>query len=712
MKSIIFTINSVIIMLIASISANACWEPYYSPSEYLMYAPILNSVETDKDEQNCVLWQKQTSMSIPTEDIRQVVYKYSVEAMETILSDSLNSENKFVQWIISKKDKEIVDFLLLAKRCEDLRADTWSPWYYPKKNDSTTYSLQRVVTEAIAYKGKRFKSRYALQAVRAMYTKRSNDECCDFWTKIERSLPDDVIKSMTKGYVAACEYRRGNKQKAREMYAELGDWLSVVDCMDSIPENKYDKLDIGLKYAPNSKSIQNYVAGQIFLRERYGNCSWMWDYKTEEAITNYKKLMKICHRTARNPQVKDKSFWWYSAAFMADRFDKTNDAINYIAMAERTCKKTDFLERIKIMSIYFQAKTRRCNENFDGWLYNKLTWLDKLIKRDASDENGMITCSLYDLSGNISFFYCHDMMRKIILGEVCPKLMKSGRKIRAMQLANYADNSLINYTKKVRGWDGEVVGETTMEVYRATCKVNNYDFSNAFFWLIDSAGVDNVVKYVRLLRNPQTEFDRFISKNSYYSDDYFNDIIGTQMLRNMRYAEAEKYLGKVSYGYQKRLNTEVYVNIDPFSCQWRKRKVTNDAKYEFAVKMNALERALKTIKEPNRKAESMLQFALGLKKSFSEAWALTYYYKGENYLWRHDALPIEERMETVSALKRAEKMENTAFAMFTDDEAAAYMHSLYVGHYDIIAERYSHTKIAKQMLSTCDNYKDYLVKRK
>ncbi|MBQ7940999.1 MAG: hypothetical protein IJ328_01155 [Muribaculaceae bacterium] len=107
MKSIIFTINSVIIMLIASISANACWEPYYSPSEYLMYAPILNSVETDKDEQNCVLWQKQTSMSIPTEDIRQVVYKYSVEAMETILSDSLNSENKFVQWIISKKIKKL-----------------------------------------------------------------------------------------------------------------------------------------------------------------------------------------------------------------------------------------------------------------------------------------------------------------------------------------------------------------------------------------------------------------------------------------------------------------------------------------------------------------------------------------------------------------------------------------------------------------------------
>lgn len=712
MKSVKFIISSVIAILATSFSVEACWIPSYSPSEYLMYSPLYNEESAGNDNLNCLLWQKQTSESIPVEDIKKVVYKYSVEGVASILSDSLESKNKFVQWIVAYREKDIVDFLVLAKRCEDLREDRWSPWYYPSKKDSTKYNLQRVASEAIEYDEERFKSRYALQAVRALHSLGKYDECCDFWAKNERAIPDDVVKSMAKDYVAGCEFRRGNKQKAREMYAELDQWMAVLDCMDSIPNRPYAKVEIGLEYAPNSKSIQNYVNKKIRLLDVNGFVSWRWDSDSLETRNGYRALLDICSKTANNSKVKDKAFWWYSAAFLADKFEKLPEAVKYISMAEKTCTNSVFLERIKVMSIYLQAKTRSYSGNVDNWLHNQLLWFMKLIKRDAYDGDSMMTCSLYGLTRNYSFYYWNDMMRKIVLGEVCPRLIEKGKHVRALQLANFADNVLLNYTKKVKCWMDDKYETINIDLYRETTKENEYDFSNESFWMMDSIGVDNIVKYVKVLNNPQTEFDYFLAKGSYVDDDYFNDIIGTQMLRNMRYAEAVKYLGAVRHGYQRRLNTKWYLDIDPFSYKWRSRKKTYDAKYEFAVKMNTIEQSLKTIEDPNRKAELMLQFALGLKKSFDEAWALTYYFKGENYYWRGKTTLVENRKETINALKRAEDMEKTAFAMFTDDEVAAYAHSQYMGHYNIIAERYSHTQIAKQMLSTCDNYKDYLVTHK
>ena len=53
------------------------------------------------------------------------------------------------------------------------------------------------------------------------------------------------------------------------------------------------------------------------------------------------------------------------------------------------------------------------------------------------------TSEYYDLACNISYYYWNDMMRRIILAEVCPRMIVSGKTIRALQLANMADNRLL-----------------------------------------------------------------------------------------------------------------------------------------------------------------------------------------------------------------------------------------------------------------------------
>ncbi|MBQ5861979.1 MAG: hypothetical protein IIW65_07565, partial [Alistipes sp.] len=50
---------------------------------------------------------------------------------------------------------------------------------------------------------------------------------------------------------------------------------------------------------------------------------------------------------------------------------------------------------------------------------------------------------MYHLKINESFYYWNDMMRRILIAEVCPRMIKAGRTTRALQLANMADNRLL-----------------------------------------------------------------------------------------------------------------------------------------------------------------------------------------------------------------------------------------------------------------------------
>ncbi len=51
------------------------------------------------------------------------------------------------------------------------------------------------------------------------------------------------------------------------------------------------------------------------------------------------------------------------------------------------------------------------------------------------------------------------------------------------------------------------------------------------------------------MQHPQSEFDRYLNARGYTNSDYLYDILGTQCLRNMRYADAVMYFGQVGEKY-------------------------------------------------------------------------------------------------------------------------------------------------------------------
>ena len=225
--------------------SKACWYPEFNTHELWLYRifPYNTPADHHADETtaNCQLWQQQTSSDIPLEDVKSAVYKYTYQQWkwiehyisgksDTFITDTVRKlvgNNAFVKYIVLKNDTEVLHFLLLAKRVEETRAAMRDPWYYPYEQDAEHATLREVVRQCEAYQGSRFKSRYALQAMRTLFSLKQFDQCVQLWESVGPTLSQDVLYGQIENYVGGAYFRQGNKEKALDIFTRNGDVPSI-----------------------------------------------------------------------------------------------------------------------------------------------------------------------------------------------------------------------------------------------------------------------------------------------------------------------------------------------------------------------------------------------------------------------------------------------------------------------------------------------------
>ena len=163
-----------------------------------------------------------------------------------------------------------------------------------------------------------------------------------------------------------------------------------------------------------------------------------------------------------------------------------------------------------------------------------------------------------------------------------------------------------------------------------------------------------------------------------------------------------------------RLNTykDGYMKYDPFS--WHAMSLISnntDYKYNFAREMYSLEQAMQQTTDPNRKAQLLVRYAVGIRNSIDCCWALTQYYRGTSFWGSCDKIDWTETISWKQAQRRYDKLLKDAFAMFTDDECAAHTHYQLL-HCHTVVEKYPDTKAAEIIRGACDNYQDYRPSKK
>ena len=723
MKSLKYTLAvSLLAALWPAVPAFGCWGTWYLPKGYYMYRVVENSEEEDpifssfnlNAESNCREWQRYSSASIPLTDIYQVVYKMPLADFETFSKNPwrYRGDNAFLKWI-RHRNTDAIEFLLFAKITEDVRSRQNSRWYYPSMNTGARMTLEEIAEKALDYEGP-LRGRYLLQGVRALFSLRRYQDCIDLWDNEVSAMPEkSVMRQMILPYIAGAEYRMKNYDKAVAYYYEAGDLPSMIACSGAEkPASTVETIERIYQYEPNCSRFPELLQKLVRTAEPTGG--YLWDEMDEGYVNDeHRQLARLAVRIAQEGKTDNPAMWYYTAAFIKDLDGHTAEASQLLAKAEQSYGTEFIKESVKVMRIYLDAKLMPYNQSYENRLLEQLQWLDRKIADNITAEVRERTSRKGKLYNNISYYYWNDMMRRIVLAEVCPRMLKAGKPIRALQLANMADNRLLglvdcctSYKKKyVSGrvqWE-----EATMNMreYRRNKDAWTPDYSNSFFEMIDSLGVDKAIAYRNRIAKPMDTFDRFLNKRGYVDMEYINDIVGTQCLRNLRYADAAVYLRQIGRSFEGHLNTDM--RYDPFSHETRIIHDTYDFKYRFALEMWTLEQEMKTTDNPDRRAETMMRYATGMRNSFDRCWALTQYYRGTSY-WGQvvEKRDWESEPEAIRARNRSSKLFKTAFALFSDPELAAK--ALYEIHqYRTLANKYPDTETGQLVRGNCDNLVDY-----
>jgi len=650
-------------------------------------------------DENCLLWKKQTGSDASLEQIYRIVYKASVSEVE---GSSRRDTNLFARTLC--RDREAAEVLLLAKQCELARKEMNSPWYYPSKNDDKKMNLEAIADKAMGYTGKRFAGRYALQAERALLTLHRYDDCINYWNSVKGRVADDVIRKMTIRYVAGAYYNIGDVDTAKKLFLEAGDIDALMSCVE--PEGSSYLVSL-YENAPNCQELRDRVEHFIINAEISAWDTYSGESELEEdQITGLMEIHDLSLRIVREGRVKDPDLWYYNAAFVQHILGKDQRALDLLAKGEKA-KGTPFIkESIRVMQIYLNAKDLPVDSSYESYVTGQLRWLDsKVVEHLDEARERTVKEGIYNTNINVSYFYWNDMIRKIVHGAVCPRLVDGKRFVSAIRFSNYADNRLFNLVGRISNWGDD---EGTLKEYRNNPKERNcFDFRNRTFCLIDTIGVDNVIRYVASLDRPSSEGERFLDNGSYTERAYFHDIIGTQMIREMRYREAEQWLSKVPASYQKRLNVAVegYLDTEPFLLEETKIRNTSDYKYAFAREMASLERDISATSDPDRKAMLMLRKGIGMKNSVTSCWALSFYGKnydddtpkwGKTYFYRKAAV----------VLNKADKLFAKAHSTAGDDETKARI-CYTLGYCRTVLDDYPETVTASFIRFHCDTYSDY-----
>lgn len=718
MKSLIYIIVSTFILAWLPVqSVLACLGSTYAPAQYYTFRCYDDSAKSESKDakvQNCELWQTLTSAQIPIKDIQIIVYKSTYEEIERLAQlvvmpnakDALMS-NQFALWIVIHQDRELADFLLLAKLCEKMRWEQNSPWYYPVDNDAVSISLADIAAQARAYRGKRLRDRYALQAIRAMFATGQYDACINYWAEVRNQLPEGLIKRMILPYVAGAYFRTGVTEKAMQIYAECGDVESLIFCAGKQGQeiNPVEQMKLVYKYCPDSPSLAQTAQRLI----RYAE-SCEDEFSIHGPATNTDAEWAACQplydfslKVIREGRASNLSLWYYTVAYLSDQKGHTQQASNLLAKAECSSGDQFIKESIRILRIYIDAKLQLYNASYEKSLFAQLQWLDQKIRSNINERVEYLTADRCYYNWNFSYYYWNDMLRKIVLSVIVPRYIAQGNMVRAIQLANMADNDLPQIVGKRmvydRHWTSKMLA---LSEYRNNGEYRNeIDYSNALFALVDTIGVKHVAAYEQRLQHPRTAFDRFINDRSYTNSNFFKELIGTQYLREMRYGDALKYFEQIPASFQYTLNTckDGYMRRDPFSIDTPKGGTNGDYKYNFAREMHSLEQAIRQTKDPNRKAQLQIRYAIGLRNSIDQCWALTQYYRGEYVDWTEYA-----------SLKRAnaksEQLIKESISMVTHRESAAYSYWL-LGNRKTVKTAYSDTHIGEYLHRQCDNLCDY-----
>ena len=171
---------------------------------------------------------------------------------------------------------------------------------------------------------------------------------------------------------------------------------------------------------------------------------------------------------------------------------------------------------------------------------------------------------------------------------------------------------------------------------------NNVSYGpwDEYFSKMDSLKADRLADYYQYLTTPHANaLETYCTQNTYHDADYFNDLIGTKLIAEGRFADAIPYLKKVGmsllstqmisiYSSQRHYDTPRWFGKQKVEEAYEPVKVTRNAKLDFCMDMTDRLSRYSLAREGSDKQQMAYDLAVRYYQAscYGDCWYLTHYY--------------------------------------------------------------------------------------
>lgn len=574
--------------LTASLCVAALWPSqacidYEDPSHFNLFycAPDMPDIDAKRLNESVQFWSKY--LGVPADQD----FANAVENLYEFQFEKDEDENIFIS-TLRKQGK--TDALQLVKLNFELKQLTGSAsdWHY-RKATPAEYNALLTRIDALRLTGD-LSHRKTFLKMRCLFALKDYDACMRLWDMFVSKWEDSPLKQRAYGYVAGIYFRKGQFEKAMQIYFEQGDAGSIRMCVNRILQNstieqEYEKDANAPILAHFLEDYANYFYHSTF------DEFWKSDEKDNpiwSAVNRQReKMLKLAERVIQEGKTNDPQMWQAFIGFVQLAKGEDNQAYQSLSKAEQM-KKGVMADRIGIYKLAAALKMEQKPASFDDYVGRTLAYYFDAQYNDSYSQatrNIIYSAFSYEISNRFNaYMEANKPAHMQLLGKLA---FATPRRIFEFDYEGYKSEDIRQVLALVKDGTSDVLTQM----------------------LLKQCGI---------------------------TEDACNEYIGTLLMREGKFQEAEPYLANVGQSYIWDLSIEPYLFMRelPERIFTRKNKaeyydmehVNGNPKLKFCRQLIDLQQQVQAGKK-DEKARAAIQLAnlLFQGSPAGDLWAMSEY---------------------------------------------------------------------------------------
>ena len=272
-------------------------------------------------------------------------------------------------------------------KCVNVEQSKQYEWNYPSKEDLATQQrdLQAIRTYALGNTKTKLRSQHALLYMRCNMMLGRHQENINYWEQTASQFIETVYKDMMQNIYAGALYKTGQEEKAGELFAEMGDYQSLMT--QFYRKRSFQAIRQHYLKNPNSKVLP------FLLQDFVNNCQEVIDANGSEwfdgklfvrRITEQEaaQMRQFCATVVREGKTETPIMWKSAKAWLEYLYGHQKQATSDILEATKLDGTDRMKDCARVLMLFITASQAPDSEAFDDYLADELAWLKEMEKKE------------------------------------------------------------------------------------------------------------------------------------------------------------------------------------------------------------------------------------------------------------------------------------------------------------------------------------------